>query len=98
MTRIKLVAVSAIAAVMILGSTIVFASAPAADSSDTSADQSAVTTELRADPVPFLGQDDRVAGGSGGEGGRASSGPASDDEDVCSKVFHFLNNFVVVIS
>ncbi len=58
MTRIKLVAISATAAVMILGSTIVFASAPAADSSDTSADQSAVTTELRADPV-------RRSGGTG---------------------------------
>ena len=59
MTRIKLVAISATAAVMILGSTIVFASAPAVDSSDTSADQSAVTTELRADPVK------RGGGGSG---------------------------------
>jgi len=37
--------------VMILGSTIVFASAPAADSSDTSAGQSSVSTELRSDPV-----------------------------------------------
>jgi hypothetical protein len=45
MNRIKLVAVSAITAAMILGSTLVFASAPAADSGETTADQSSVTTQ-----------------------------------------------------
>ncbi len=45
MNRIKLVAVSAITAAMILGSTIVFAAAPAGDSGETTADQASVTTE-----------------------------------------------------
>ena len=47
MTRIKLLAVSTITAVMILGSTIVFAVGPGSRlSSDTSAEQPPVTTEL----------------------------------------------------
>jgi len=45
MNRIKLVAVSTITAAMILGSTIVFASAPAADPGETTVDQPSVTTE-----------------------------------------------------
>ena len=60
MNRIKLLAISTIAAVMILGSTIVFASTPAADtSSDTSADQTSVSAELAPAPVR------RGGGGSG---------------------------------
>ena len=52
MNRIKLLANSTIAAVMILGSTIVFASTPAADtSSDTSADQTSVSAELAPGPA-----------------------------------------------
>jgi len=60
MNRIKLLAISTIAAVMILGSTIVFASTPAADtSSDTSADQTSVSAE----PAP--GPARRSGGGAG---------------------------------
>ena len=59
MNRIKLLAISTIAAVMILGSTIVFASTPAADTSDTSADQTSVSAESAPDPVR------RGGGGSG---------------------------------
>jgi cell division protein FtsX len=60
MTRIKLVAIiSTITAAMILGSTLVFASAPAADTSDTVADQPSISTDLQADPVK------RGGGGSG---------------------------------
>jgi hypothetical protein len=52
MTRIKLLAISTVTAVMILGSTLVFASAPAADT-DTGAsiDAPSISTDLQADPV-----------------------------------------------
>ncbi len=50
MNRTKLAVVSTITAVMILGSTIVFASAPAADTADTGADAPSMTTDLQADP------------------------------------------------
>ena len=51
MNRIKLLAISTIAGVMILGSTIVFASTPSADTSDTSADQTSVSAELAPGPA-----------------------------------------------
>ena len=60
MNRIKLTVVSTITAVMILGSTIVFAAAPAADTSGSSADAPSMTTDLPADPT--------VRRGGGGAG------------------------------
>ncbi len=45
MTKVKLAAVSTITAAMILGSTIVFASAPVADSGQDTIDQTQQTTE-----------------------------------------------------
>ena len=60
MNRIKLAAVSTLTTVMILGSTIVFASAPAADTADTGADAPAITIEMQADPSA------RRGGGGGG--------------------------------
>lgn len=45
MTRIKLLAASTITAAMILGSTIVFASAPTVDDGQSSIDQTQQTTE-----------------------------------------------------
>ena len=60
MNRIKLAAVSSLTAAMILGSTIVFASAPAADTAGTGADAPSMTTDLQADP--------NVRRGGGGAG------------------------------
>ena len=67
MTRTKLFAISAITAVMILGSTLVFAVAPAGDATDASADQAGASTVVvapdlsAADPRPAK----RGGGGSG---------------------------------
>ncbi len=60
MNRIKLAVVSTLTAAMILGSTIVFASAPADTGTDTAADAPAMTTDLQADPSVRRG-----GGGSG---------------------------------
>ena len=60
MTRIKLLAISTVTAVMILGSTIVFASAPAAEPADSGVDQPSMSTDLQADP--------NVRRGGGGAG------------------------------
>ena len=50
MNRIKLAVVSTLTATMILGSTIVFASAPADTGADSAADAPSMTTDLQADP------------------------------------------------
>jgi len=60
MTRIKLLAISTVAAVMILGSSIVLASGPADETTSTGADAPSMTTDLQADP--------NVRKGGGGAG------------------------------
>jgi hypothetical protein len=59
MKRIKLASISTAAAAMILGSSIVFASAPSSQGGETSADAPSIHTDLAADPV-------RRGGGGGG--------------------------------
>jgi hypothetical protein len=68
MTRIKLLAISTTAAVMILGSSLVLAAGPAADTADTASDP-AVTTPASPTDVAAAGQ--RPARRGGGGSGKA---------------------------
>lgn len=68
MTRIKLLAISTAAALMILGSSLVLAAGPAADTGDT-ASEPAVTTPVSAPDVAAA--DQRPARRGGGGSGKA---------------------------
>lgn len=59
MNRIRIAVISTITAAMILGSTLVFAAAPAADPSGTSAEAPSIATDLAVDTT-------RRGGGGGG--------------------------------
>jgi hypothetical protein len=67
MTRTKLFAISAITAVMILASTLVFAAAPGSDATDTSASQVGASVVVAPD---LSAADPRPAPRGGGGGGR----------------------------